>query len=148
MLPAIILPSSFYSDHIHQSLQPRYEKQRSTQVRLLHEVDQFSHLEKTLELIEKRSSRKEPLVSLVHLGRGFHVKGVAEKLDYINIMVGLGYHAEFSVDEAKVFIEEKKAHLQILLENISQQITLTEIELDKMAGLQVEALLLEQQHSP
>lgn len=54
----------------------------------------------------KREESKE-LKSLVNVGSEVYMQAKAQDRKYIFINIGLGFHAQFTLDEALVFLEKK-----------------------------------------
>ena len=59
--------------------------------------------------------------SLVNLGSDYFVQAKVPDTSHIFVEVGLGFHAQFTLDEALEFIEEKMKHLNGLAEQETEK---------------------------
>eukprot|EP01092_Planopodium_desertum_P015714 TRINITY_DN8450_c0_g1_i1.p1 TRINITY_DN8450_c0_g1~~TRINITY_DN8450_c0_g1_i1.p1 ORF type:complete len:120 (+),score=0.70 TRINITY_DN8450_c0_g1_i1:45-362(+) len=68
-----------------------------------------------------QSKKLTELSTMVDLGANFYVQAKVPKTDRIFINVGLGFHVEFTLDEALKFVEKKEAELTLEGEKISKK---------------------------
>ena len=73
-------------------------------------VEQYEVLRANIELMKKET--KSTVRSLVNIGSEVFVQARAEDRNHIFINVGLGFHVEFTLDEAITYIDKRLSKLK------------------------------------
>jgi prefoldin subunit 5 len=76
--------------------------------KLLRQLSDYVNLKNNLLAIERNHLKK--LSTLIDIG-GFYVKTKIPDTSHVFVNVGLGFHVEFTLQEALAFIELKETHL-------------------------------------
>lgn len=93
------------------------EKARESLQRTL---SQYLTLRNNIEIIKQEKLQKLKL--LVDLGSKFYMKAKVDDTTYIYVNIGLGFHVQFTHDEALAFIAVKEKQLSERIEAISMDI--------------------------
>lgn len=73
-------------------------------------VEQYEVLRANIELMKKET--KSTVRSLVNIGSEVFVQARAEDRNHIFINIGLGFHVEFTLDEAITYIDKRLSKLK------------------------------------
>lgn len=73
-------------------------------------VEQYEVLRANIELMKKET--KTTMRSLVNVGSEVYAQAKAEDRNHIFVNIGMGFHVEFTLDEALEFIDKKLAKLK------------------------------------
>lgn len=73
-------------------------------------TEQYDILRTNILLMKKE--QEKDLKSLVNIGSEIYVQAKAPERKHIFVNIGLGFHVEFTLDEALAFIEKKTKKLQ------------------------------------
>ncbi|CAM6087971.1 unnamed protein product [Calypogeia fissa] len=80
----------------------------------------FSDLAKNIQMLQENGLKK--LKSMVNLGSEVYVQAEVPDTSRIFVDIGLGFHAEFTLDEALRYIDSKQLLLTKEVERQTQQI--------------------------
>lgn len=73
-------------------------------------VEQYEILRRNIQMMKKEEEKE--LKSLVNVGSEVYMQARCPEKKYIYVNVGLGFHVQFTLDEALAFIEKKTKKLQ------------------------------------
>lgn len=77
--------------------------------------------------------------SLLHLGQGVHLQAEVQDTAFIFVRIGLGFHAQYTLQEALVFAQSKEAELQQRLDQHNNELSKLKAHMTLM-GLGLKAL--------
>eukprot|EP00007_Cunea_sp_BSH-02190019_P001356 CAMPEP_0174244794 /NCGR_PEP_ID=MMETSP0417-20130205/36678_1 /TAXON_ID=242541 /ORGANISM="Mayorella sp, Strain BSH-02190019" /LENGTH=149 /DNA_ID=CAMNT_0015324519 /DNA_START=28 /DNA_END=474 /DNA_ORIENTATION=+ len=80
-------------------------------------ISEYLKLKNNLELIQAENLSK--LKALVNLGADCFVQAKVPDTTYVYVHIGLGFHCQFTLDEAIEFIGKREAHLSEQAEELS-----------------------------
>ena len=75
------------------------------------QLEQFDILRTNILLMKKEQDKE--LKSLVNIGSEVYAQAKAPERKHIFVNIGLGFHVEFTLDEALVYIEKKIKKLEM-----------------------------------
>lgn len=73
-------------------------------------VEQYEILRRNIQMMKKEEEKE--LKSLVNVGSEVYMQARCPEKKYIYVNVGLGFHVQFTLDEALAFIKKKTKKLQ------------------------------------
>ncbi|KAI8645810.1 hypothetical protein BD408DRAFT_381472 [Parasitella parasitica] len=104
-----------YDEFISMKLKPSLKKELDERDLIFNNISEYQKLNMQIETIQ--DNKLNELKTMVDLGSQFFVQAHVPDTKYIYINVGFGFHVQFTLDEAKKFIEKKVAHLQGTYQN-------------------------------
>lgn len=96
-------------------------------------VEQYEVLRTNIQMMKKEEEKE--LKSLVNIGSEVYMQARCPEKKYIYVNVGLGFHVQFTLDEALAFIEKKTKKLQaycVLRRFQSRDVVLKNADVEKV----------------
>jgi prefoldin subunit 5 len=142
-----------FEEHIQNKLKVDLEKLLQIRERQYFELSTYLELRNNIELL-KNNQLKE-IKTMIDLGSHFYVKAKVSALllmkrerqrtsqifnllncrfdtSRIYVHVGLGFHVEFTLDEALKFIDVKEKHINIYIEELTKKINKIRAQINYM----------------
>ncbi|CEP14992.1 hypothetical protein [Parasitella parasitica] len=91
-------------------LKPSLKKELDERDLIFNNIAEYQKLNTQIETIQ--DNKLNELKTMVDLGSQFFVQAHVPDTKYIYVNVGFGFHVQFTLDEAKNFIQKKVIHLQ------------------------------------
>ncbi|KAK8818590.1 hypothetical protein WA538_003903, partial [Blastocystis sp. DL] len=106
-----------YEDLIENKIKPSLTREMDALKELTSLVEQYEVLRTNIQMMKKEEEKE--LKSLVNIGSEVYMQAHCPEKKYIYVNVGLGFHVQFTLDEALAFIEKKTKKLQadVVLKN-------------------------------
>ena len=128
-----------YSKFVKQVLRPDLEKALHEKNLVENEISEYQALHFQLTALDRSSDR--PIEKRVDLGYSkLYCKAIVTKLSMIFVHVGMGFHVEFTLEEAIAFINRRIDYLRRVLktrnsnvEKIQRHIRESEMILDELS---------------
>ncbi|KAG2200696.1 hypothetical protein INT46_008820 [Mucor plumbeus] len=99
-----------YDEFISMKLKPSLKKELDERDIIFNSISEYQKLNTQIETIQE--NKLDELKTMVDLGSQFFVQAHVPDTKYIYVNVGFGFHVQFTLEEAKKFIEKKVIHLQ------------------------------------
>ncbi|KAI9483415.1 MAG: Prefoldin subunit-domain-containing protein [Benjaminiella poitrasii] len=99
-----------YDEFITNRLKPSLKNELDERDAIFNSMSEYEKLKVQIETIEQNDLKE--LKTMVDLGSQFYAQAHIPDTKYIYINVGFGFHVQFTLEEAKKFIEKKEKHLQ------------------------------------
>ena len=96
--------------NVEVTKQPTLQKETTQLEELTTLVEQYTILQTNITQMKKDDS--EELNTLINVGSEVYMQAKTSDKKYIFINIGLGFHAQFTLDEAQIFIEKKLKKLE------------------------------------
>lgn len=119
-----------FEEHIQNKLKVDLEKLLQIRERQYFELSTYLELRNNIELL-KNNQLKE-IKTMIDLGSHFYVKAKVFDTSRIYVHVGLGFHVEFTLDEALKFIDVKEKHINIYIEELTKKINKIRAQINYM----------------
>ncbi|KAI8143846.1 Prefoldin alpha-like protein [Fennellomyces sp. T-0311] len=107
-----------YEEFINLKLKPNLKTTLDARDQIYETISEYQKLKTQIELIQEHDMSE--MKTMVDLGTQFYVQAHVPDTQYIYVNVGFGFHVQFTLDEAKAFIDKKEKHLQSLADKHSQ----------------------------
>lgn len=107
-------------DFLHKRLQVDLENKLLNRDKLRQKKEGFESLEQNVALLQKSNQSK--LVTRVDMGGGVSMQAEVENLSRIFVDVGLGFHVECDLDEARTVAQRREQFYQGLLDACEREI--------------------------
>jgi len=106
-----------YSNFIDKTLHPELQKAVASREEVETEMAEYQELRDKIRVLQssrnKEPPQRQPLESLVDLGhKTAYCRAIVEDPQTIFVHVGMGFHAEFTLDEAIAFIDKRLQFLE------------------------------------
>ncbi|CAO3596398.1 unnamed protein product [Absidia cylindrospora] len=108
-----------YDEFVNLKLKPNLKTVLDARDELYNSISDYQKLKKQIELIQQGEHKE--LKTMVNLGSQFYVQAHIPDTTYIYVNVGFGFHVQFTLDEAKVFIDKKEQRLQSSVKKYSDE---------------------------
>ncbi|XP_013780942.1 protein UXT-like [Limulus polyphemus] len=83
-------------------------------------IAEYDQLKTVISRIEETSEKSKPLKTEIDFGCNFYVKAVVPNTSHIFVHVGFGFFVEFTMEEAKCFIDKKVEQLNQQLKKLTK----------------------------
>eukprot|EP01112_Ceratiomyxa_fruticulosa_P013275 TRINITY_DN3724_c0_g1_i1.p1 TRINITY_DN3724_c0_g1~~TRINITY_DN3724_c0_g1_i1.p1 ORF type:complete len:152 (-),score=32.56 TRINITY_DN3724_c0_g1_i1:181-636(-) len=110
---------AFYENFISERLQKDLDLVLQDRENFYESISKYLELKSTLTAIKDGGSKK--MKSMINLGSEFYVQAKVEDTSKVFVNVGLGFHVEFTIDEALSFIDVKVDSLEKYAEQRTQK---------------------------
>jgi len=103
-----------YSNFIDKTLHPQLQKAVSSREEVEAEIAEYQELRDKIGFLQSRKREsQQPLESLVDLGhKTAYCRAIVDDPQTIFVHVGMGFHAEFTLEEAIAFIDKRLQFLE------------------------------------
>ncbi|KAI8099465.1 Prefoldin alpha-like protein [Halteromyces radiatus] len=108
-----------YDEFINLKLKPNLKAVLDSRDEVFNTISEYQKLKSQIELIQKGEHKE--LKTMVDLGSQFYVQAHVPDTTYIYVNVGFGFHVQFTLDEAKVFIDKKEQRLQSSVDKYTEE---------------------------
>jgi prefoldin alpha subunit len=68
-----------------------------------------------------REQKQTSLKTMVNLGSDFYVQAKVPDTTYLYVGVGLGFHAQLTLDEAEEFCSQREAHYSVVADGLTER---------------------------
>ncbi|KAG0165964.1 hypothetical protein DFQ28_001619 [Apophysomyces sp. BC1034] len=106
-----------YDEFVNLKLKPDLKDTLESRNEIFDTLSEYQKLKSQIELIQTHDLKE--LKTMVDLGSQFYAQAVVPDTQYIYLNVGFGFHVQFTLDEAKDFIEKKEKRLQSTVDKYS-----------------------------
>ncbi|KAI7908131.1 Prefoldin subunit-domain-containing protein [Cokeromyces recurvatus] len=131
-----------YDEFITNKLKPSLKSELDERDAIFNTISEYEKLKVQIETIEQNDLKD--LKTMVDLGSQFYVQAHIPDTKYIYVNVGFGFHVQFTLKEAKEFIEKKEEHLQRLADKHTAEADKIRAHI-KMALEAISEILMNQQ---
>ncbi|KAI9491343.1 Prefoldin subunit-domain-containing protein [Zychaea mexicana] len=108
-----------YEEFINLKLKPSLKATLDARDVVFDTISEYQKLKSQIELIQQ--NELDELKTMVDLGTQFYVQAHIPDTKYIYVNVGFGFHVQFTLDEAKKFIDKKEKQLQSTADKYSEE---------------------------
>lgn len=108
-----------YEELLNERLKVELERVHDQRDRLHEQIAHTLELRNNVQLVldQKQTSLK----TMVNLGSDFYVQAHVPDTSYIYVSVGLGFHAQLTLDEALTFCTQREAQLNEAVETLTDR---------------------------
>lgn len=100
-----------YSAFVDEVLKPQLQQTLARRDAIAREVAEYQELRTLLDELQVCADQKRPMKTLMDLGEGFRVRAKVQDMSMVTVDIGLNFHAEMTVPEAKAFVARHLQHL-------------------------------------
>ncbi|SAM04581.1 hypothetical protein [Absidia glauca] len=108
-----------YDSFINLKLKPNLKTVLDSRDELYNTMSDYQKLKSQIEMIQQGEHKE--LKTMVDLGSQFYAQAHIPDTTYIYVNVGFGFHVQFTLDEAKAFIDKKERRLQSSVDKYSEE---------------------------
>jgi len=108
-----------FEKFIEERLKVDLQNVSKAQDKLQAQLGTLRDLRNTIVIIQK--GHMDELTTMVDLGSQFYVQALIPDTSRIYVEVGLGFHVEYTLDEALSFIAKKECYLNEFAESLNQK---------------------------
>ncbi|KAI9313135.1 Prefoldin subunit-domain-containing protein [Dichotomocladium elegans] len=107
-----------YDDFINLKLKPNLKFVLDSRDGVFNTISEYEKLKAQIQTIQDNELKE--IKTLTDIGTEFYVQAHIPDTQYIFVNVGFGFHVQFKLDEAKIFIDKKVSQLEKMAEKHSQ----------------------------
>merc|ERR1712086_195161 len=104
---------------VHDKLDPDLQRVMAKREVIYEEMSEYLALQETCRRMQESSERS--MKTQVDIGSNIYVQAKVPDTSRIIVEVALGFHLEFTLEEAIDFISEKEEHLEAKAEELTRQ---------------------------
>ncbi|KAI9143456.1 Prefoldin subunit-domain-containing protein [Paraphysoderma sedebokerense] len=108
-----------YDKFVNEKLRVDLKATLDLRDKIYDQISEYVKLRKQIQLIQSQDLKE--LKTRVDVGSNFYVQAKIPDTKYIYVNIGYGFHAEFTLNEALMFIQRKESHLEKLAERHTQE---------------------------
>ena len=98
-----------YSNFVEEILKPQLKQILKKRDEITQEINEYSELQELI--LELLATKPKKLKTLVEIGEKFQVRAKIPDPSMIIVDIGLHFHVEMTLEEAKAFVQKHLAHL-------------------------------------